>query len=223
MAGSPAERLEGAVADFPARLARARVVGVLRAPNADAAVHATLAAVRGGLRAVEVTFTTPGAATALRELCGTLPPDVLLGAGTVTTAAVAERALEAGAQFLVSPHLAVDVVAFGRACGAPVVPGALTPTEVAQALALGVDVVKLFPIGSSGGAGYLRDLLGPFPHLGALVTGGVEPRDVPAYLRVGAVAVGLGSQLFGRDALTEGRWDEVEAAVRAALLEAGVS
>jgi len=135
-------------------------------------VGAALAAARGGLRAVELTFTTPGALEALRELRGRLPGDVLLGAGTVMNARQGLAALEAGAAFLVSPHLGEDVLELCRARGAPYVPGVLTPTEVVRAQVLGAEVVKLFPAGSSRGVPYLKDLLGPFPGLPVLATGG---------------------------------------------------
>ncbi|WP_027891956.1 bifunctional 4-hydroxy-2-oxoglutarate aldolase/2-dehydro-3-deoxy-phosphogluconate aldolase [Calidithermus chliarophilus] len=204
-----------------AALREAKVVGVLRAPTARAAVEAALAAARGGLRAVELTFTTPGVLEALRELRERLPA-VLLGAGTVLGAREAEAAAGAGAAFLVSPHLGEDVLELCRARGVPYVPGVLTPTEVVRARALGAEVVKLFPAGSSGGIPYLKDLLGPFPDLQVMATGGIKPAEVPAYLRAGALAVGLGSNLFPRAALEAGDWAAVETATRQALAEAGV-
>lgn len=204
-----------------AALREAKVVGVLRAPTAQAAVEAALAAARGGLRAVELTFTTPGVLEALRELRERLPA-VLLGAGTVLGAREAEAAAGAGAAFLVSPHLGEDVLELCRARGVPYVPGVLTPTEVVRARALGAEVVKLFPAGSSGGIPYLKDLLGPFPDLQVMATGGIKPAEVPAYLRAGALAVGLGSNLFPRAALEAGDWAAVETATRQALAEAGV-
>ena len=200
----------------------ARVVGVMRATSAEICVQAGLAAVRGGLRAIEVTFTVPDAPTALAELRRTLPDDVLLGAGTVMSREQARDALHSGATFLVSPHLGEDVLEFARAAaGIDYVPGALTPTEVARAHRLGATVLKIFPIGSSGGPAYLRDLLGPFPNLSAIVTGGVVPEDVPAYIEAGAVAVGLGSNLFPKAALANGDWDAVEEAARSSLAAAG--
>jgi len=125
------------------------VVGVLRAPSAELALTALRAAVRGGLRALEVTFTTPGAEAVLRELARTLPEGVLLGAGTVLDAAQAEAAVESGAAFLVSPHLGEDVLEVARRHGVPYLPGVLTPTEVVRALHLGAEVLKVFPIGST--------------------------------------------------------------------------
>ncbi len=207
---------------FAQRLAGARIVGVVRAPSAELALTAVQAAVRGGLRAVEVTFTTPGAEMVLRELARTLPEGVLIGAGTVLDALQAEAALESGAAFLVSPHLGEDVLVVARRHGVPYLPGVLTPTEIVRALRLGAAVLKVFPVGSAGGAGYLGDLRGPFPDLRVMVTGGVTPGEVPAYRQAGALAVGLGSNLFPKDALAAGDADAVERATREALRQAGV-
>jgi len=212
-AGLPAEVL--------AALRGARVVGVLRAASADAAVAAAQAAARAGLRAVEVTFTTPDAAAAIRTLRATLPANVLLGAGTVMTPEDAGAAAEAGAAFLVSPHLCGELIAFAASRGVLYLPGVLTPTEVVLALRLGAHAVKLFPAASSGGPAYLRDLLGPFPGLPVMVTGGVQPPQVPAYLAAGALAAGLGSPLFPGDALAAGDTAAVVRAVGAALVQAG--
>lgn len=205
-------------ASFEEELRQARIMGILRAQSAEIAVEAARAAIRAGLRVLEVAFTTPGATEALQELRG-LP--ILLGAGTLLTRAEGEAALEAGARFLVSPHLGEDLLELSREAQVPYLPGVLTPTEVHRALRLGASLIKLFPIGAVGGAVYLQDLLGPFPGLKAMVTGGVRPSEVPRYLQAGALAVGLGSNLFPRQALAEDRWEAVEAAARAALDEAG--
>lgn len=202
---------------FAERLRAALVVGVLRAPSSGAAVMAGLAAVRGGLRAVEVTYTVPGAAAALAALRAQLPEDVLLGAGTVTTPDEAREAVRCGAAFLVSPHLAEDVLREARALGVPYLPGVLTPSEVMRARALGAEVLKLFPAAAVGGPAYLRQLLGPFPALQLMVTGGVAPDQVDAYRRAGALAVGLGSNLFPEEALRAGDWDAVARAARRTL------
>lgn len=195
-------------------------MGVLRAADAASAVQAALAAVRGGLRAIELTFTTPGMTDALRELQARLGPDVALGAGTVLSAGQAREALEAGAQFLVSPHLGEDVLEVALEAGVPYLPGVLTPTEIVRAQGLGAGMLKVFPAGSSGGAAYLKDLLGPFPGLQVMVTGGITPAEVPTYLGAGALAVGLGSNLFPGEALRAGNWAAVEGATREALAQA---
>lgn len=204
--------------DLIKALAQARVVGVLRAPSASSAIEAAQAAVRGGLRALEVALTTPGALEALRTLRTRLPGYVRLGAGTVMDTEQGRLALEAGAEFLVSPHLGEDLLALG----VPYVPGVLSPSEVVRALRLGATVVKIFPAGSSGGVAYIKDLLGPFPGLKILATGGIQPDEVPAYLQAEVLAVGLGSNLFPKSALEQGQWAAVETTTRQTLAAAGV-
>ncbi len=194
---------------------------MLRAPDAEGAVLAALAAVRGGLRAIELTFTTPDVERALRELRSALPEGVLLGAGSILTPEQARQAADVGADFLVSPHLGEDVLAVAQAASLPYLPGVLTPTEIVRARAMGAGVVKLFPTASTGGPAYLKDLLGPFPDLQVMVTGGIGPAEVPAYLAAGALAVGLGSHLFPKTPLQQQDWDAVECATRTALQQAG--
>lgn len=146
---------------FAEKLARARVVGIVWAASPELALTGVRAAVAGGLQAVEVTFSTPDAGAVIQALSRTLPEGVLLGAGTVLNAAQAETAIMNGAGFLVSPHLGEDVLDVAQDAGVPYLPGVLTPTEIVWAKVLGVDMVKLFPVGSAGGVRYLKDLFGP--------------------------------------------------------------
>jgi 2-dehydro-3-deoxyphosphogluconate aldolase / (4S)-4-hydroxy-2-oxoglutarate aldolase len=212
--------LHGDVHELLEGLRAARIVGILRADDDEAAVHAAIASVHGGLRALEIAFTTPNAARVIADLRHRLPDNVLLGAGTVMNTEDARAALEAGAGFLVSPHFSKSVLEVALETGIPYLPGVLTPTEVVSALELGVHAVKLFPIGSSGGVSYLQDLLGPLPSLRALVTGGITPNDAPRYLRQGALAVGLGSKLFPVDAVRNRDGAVVTSATESALREA---
>ncbi|NTY02579.1 bifunctional 4-hydroxy-2-oxoglutarate aldolase/2-dehydro-3-deoxy-phosphogluconate aldolase [Deinococcus sp. JMULE3] len=202
-------------------LRAAGVVGVLRAPDAEAAVHAARAAARGGLRVLELTFTTPGVTDALRTLRAELS-GVTVGVGTVLTAAQGREAVDAGAAFLVSPHLDDDLLREAQTLGVPYLPGVLTPSEAVRAGQLGARVLKVFPAASAGGPGFIRDLRGPLPDLQVMATGGVRPHEVPAYRDAGALAVGLGGHLFPARAVQDGNWDAVEAATRAALREAGL-
>lgn len=210
VAGSPAE--------FIGLLRQARVVGVLRAESAETAYQAAQAAVNGGLKMIEFTFTTPQVTQVIERFRNEYP-GLPVGAGTVMNADQATEATKAGAQFLVSPHLGEDIQEVALQRGIPYVPGVLTPTEIVRALSLGVPVVKLFPAGSAGGAAYLKDLLGPFPDLKVMVTGGIKPSEVGQYLQAGALAVGLGSQLFPRQAVQEGDWNAVKLATASALQE----
>jgi 2-dehydro-3-deoxyphosphogluconate aldolase/(4S)-4-hydroxy-2-oxoglutarate aldolase len=211
-------RQSAAVATL-ARLEAARAIAVLRARDSAEAVSVAEALAEGGLQAIELTFTTPGAADALAEARRLLPPHVLLGAGTITTRAELEAALDAGADFLVSPHLDPVLLKSMLASGRLALPGVLTPTEVAAALRAGTRAVKLFPAGTAGVA-YMRSLFGPFPELRVVPTGGISIAGAREWLDAGAAAVGLGGELVPRALLDAGAWGEI--ARNASALAAGV-
>ena len=194
-------------------LERAGVLAVLRAPSAALAVQAVDALVAGGVRGIEITYSTPDAARAIAESARRHGDQIYLGAGTVLTPAQADEAVEAGAAFLVSPGTDEPLVAAMRATGVAVFTGALTPSEVMAALRLGVDAVKIFPA-SLGGPTYLKSLRGPFPDVAFMPTGGVNAGNIKDWLAAGAVAVGAGSELCSPAAMAAGRWDQVEAAAR---------
>lgn len=191
-----------------ARLADARIIAVIRADQPEHAVRVAGALLDGGLSAIEITFTIPGAAAALAEVRDSYGDRVLLGAGTIREPLQVAAAVGAGAQFLVSAHLRPDVLAAMLDTGLPVAPGVFTPSEVAQALDAGAAAVKLFPA-STGGPRHLRALRGPFPDLQVIPTGGIDVGDVASWFAAGALAVGVGSELAPRALMSEGRWDEI--------------
>ena len=176
------------------KLRAARVTAVLRADSAEAAVGAAVALAEAGVRAVELTFTTPGAVGALREARDRLPAEVVLGAGTIRTSHDLQAAADAGADFLVTPHLDRGLLTEMLATGLLTLPGTFTPSEVAVALSAGAEVVKLFPA-STGGIRHFKALRGPFPELQAIPTGGIDAAAAVEWLAAGAVAVGAGSEL----------------------------
>ncbi|MES2856618.1 MAG: bifunctional 4-hydroxy-2-oxoglutarate aldolase/2-dehydro-3-deoxy-phosphogluconate aldolase, partial [Bdellovibrionota bacterium] len=135
--------------------------------------------------------------------------DVVVGAGTVRNLAQAKRALDAGAKFLVSPGLNEDVLGFSETKDLLYLPGVLTPTEIMRATELGSEVVKIFPAASVGGAEYLRALSGPFPEVKWVATGGIKIEDTRDYMRAGAFAIGLGSQLAPKEAIHSKNWKEI--------------
>jgi 2-dehydro-3-deoxyphosphogluconate aldolase/(4S)-4-hydroxy-2-oxoglutarate aldolase len=149
------------------------------------------------VRAVEVTLTSEGALEAFARLREELPGDALLGVGTVRSLGDAERAAEAGATYLIAPDFRADVVAWAVERELPVVPGALTPTEVAAAWAAGATAVKVFPVSAVGGPAYVKAVRAPLPEVPLLPTGGVGIDDIGAYLAAGAAAVGVGAPLLG--------------------------
>jgi len=176
-----------------AALGEARIIAVVRAPGADVAVRTADALLEGGLRAVELTFTTPGVEDALARLVAR-HPDAAVGAGTIARPEQAERAASAGAAFLVSAGSSPSLVAAMVATGLAAIPGCLTPSEILAASAAGAHAVKIFPA-STLGPGYLAALRGPFPSLRLVPTGGIDPADVRAWIDAGAFAVGLGGRL----------------------------
>ncbi len=182
---------------FVERLARERVVAILRAPDADRFVAVGRALYDAGWRVLEVTLTTQGALEAIAGLRDALPDDALIGAGTVMTPTDVQAVQGAGAQFAVSPVLDEGSVAAAGRLGLPFVPGALTPNEIVAAWRTGAPAVKVSPVVAVGGPGYLSQVGAFLPGIPLLPTGGVQPADVPAYLGAGAFAVGLGGPLLG--------------------------
>lgn len=194
-------------------LSRAGVVAVVRAPDAVSAVRGVEALVAGGVTGIEITYSTPDAAAVIAELDRRHGDGILLGAGTVVTQAQAREAADAGARFLVSPGSEKALAAAMTATGRLVLLGALTPTELMQAVAYRADAVKVFPA-SLGGPSYLMALKGPFPDVPLLPTGGVSAENLETWLKAGAVAVGAGNDLCSAADLATGRWDRLEARAR---------
>lgn len=173
------------------RVVADRVIGIIRAASAAAAVDSGTRLAEAGLGAVEVSLSTPGALIAITELTGTGP---LVGAGTVLDGHQAVLAIGAGARFLVCPTLNPEVIRAAHRHGVPVVAGAATPTEIVTALEEGADLVKLFPAAQHS-PGTLRDILQAVPHAPLVPTGGVTAATAPEWIAAGAVAVGMGGEL----------------------------
>lgn len=204
-----------------ANLLGSPLIAVLRAQHARdyAPVVRVLAA--AGIRSIELTLSTPGTIERLAELRQLISASVDLGIGTITERGQAERALEAGADFLVTPTMNLDVVQLACGRGVPVYPGGLTPTELHTGWTAGATAVKVFPA-STVGVGYVSQLRGPFPDIQIIPSGGVALDDVLPWLRAGALAVSLGGPLIG-DALKGGSLNEMqERAERAAGLVASL-
>jgi 2-dehydro-3-deoxyphosphogluconate aldolase/(4S)-4-hydroxy-2-oxoglutarate aldolase len=177
------------------------IIPVIRADSGDAAKAVVEALMEAGLVVAEITMTVPGAMDAIASVAKHFGDNLLVGAGTVTDADTARRAVDAGAEFIVTPCLVPEVIDAARRAEIAVLPGALTPTEVLNAFRLGGDMVKVFPAQSVGGASYLRALRGPFPDIPLVPTGGVTLDNVHEMFDAGAAAVGVGSELISKDAL----------------------
>jgi 2-dehydro-3-deoxyphosphogluconate aldolase/(4S)-4-hydroxy-2-oxoglutarate aldolase len=198
-------------------LERAVLIPVLRAGSIQTGHALVDAMMAGGVTVVEVTMTVPNALTLLRELKQRHGDSLLLGSGTVTDAAQAVATIDAGAEFVVSPSLHLDVIAKTKELGRISIPGALTPTEVITAWRAGADYVKIFPCSAMGGASYLKSLLAPFPELKLIPTGGVTLQTAADFLKAGARALGVGTDLVNSPVIAEGKPEIVTNAARAYL------
>ena len=186
--------------EIVAEVEKLGVVAIIRMPDPAALRAVVDALAEGGVRALEVTMTVPRAIELIKEIAPTLPADFLFGAGTLLDPDTVHRAIDAGAQFIVSPVFRPEVIKAAHADGVPVMPGCFTPTEILSAWEMGADVIKVFPA-TSVGPGYLKDIRGPLPQIKLMPTGGVSIDNVGDWLRAGAVAVGVGSAIVDTKAI----------------------
>lgn len=180
------------------------LVPVVRAASADEAMRVIDAIKEGGVSVLEITMTVPGAVKVIEEVAARYGAEVTVGAGTVLDPETARACILAGAQFVVSPSLNLDTIALCRRYSVPVMPGALTPTEVVTAWTAGADFVKIFPCGSVGGASYIKNLKGPLPHIKMIPTGGVSMINAADFIKAGSSAIGVGTDLVDVKAIRAG-------------------
>jgi 2-dehydro-3-deoxyphosphogluconate aldolase / (4S)-4-hydroxy-2-oxoglutarate aldolase len=185
------------------------IVPVVRAASAKQGMQAAEAVCAGGIPIVEMTMTVPGAIDLISQLAKSMGSQVLVGAGTVIEAETAQRCIDAGAEFLVSPGFDLETVELANRAGKLVMSGALTPTEVITAWKAGSDLVKIFPCGSVGGAKHIQALKGPLPHIPMVPTGGVNLATAAEFIRAGAAALGVGGELVSPMALRSGNTNEI--------------
>jgi len=186
------------------RITEVGIVPVVRAASSEEALRAVEAIKAGGVPVIEITMTVPGAVRVIEEVAARYGADVLVGAGTVLDAETARACILAGAEFIVSPALNLDTIVMCRRYGKVVMPGALTPTEVLAAWQAGADLVKVFPCDSVGGAKYLKSLKAPLPQIQMVPTGGVSLQTAADFIKAGASALGVGSDLVNDQTLREG-------------------
>jgi 2-dehydro-3-deoxyphosphogluconate aldolase/(4S)-4-hydroxy-2-oxoglutarate aldolase len=177
-------------------LGSSRLIGIVRFHEGGDVVGAVDALARGGIELLEITIDTPGALAAVEQAAR---EGRTVGVGTIVSADQVAECAAAGARFVVSPGLSVEVIERAHALGLEPIPGVFTATELLAAIAAGARIMKLFPA-SCGGPSYLRALRGPFPTAALVPTGGVRIDEIPAYLDAGATVVALGGELVGRSA-----------------------
>jgi 2-dehydro-3-deoxyphosphogluconate aldolase/(4S)-4-hydroxy-2-oxoglutarate aldolase len=182
---------------------RIRTIGILpaiRVPTAEDALFAANQMFKWGIPIVELTMTVPGAVGVIKELARTTP-QLIVGAGTVLDCATAKACVDAGAAFITSPGLDVDIVEFTIRSGVAAIPGALTPSEVMAAHKAGADLIKIFPCAQVGGPDYIKALKGPFPNVPFIASGGVNQQTASDFIRKGAAALGIRGELIPPNAI----------------------
>lgn len=190
------------------RILRAGITAVIRAKSSEHLNRVADALKAGGVECIEVTMTTPNALRVIEETAQRLGEEVLIGVGSVLDAETARAAILAGAQFVVSPVLNLDMIKMAHRYDKVAVPGTFTPTEIITAWENGADLVKVFPAGRVGPA-FFKDVLGPLPQVRLVPTGGVNLDTAAEFIKSGAAALCVGSAMMPKDALAEGRFDVI--------------
>ena len=190
------------------------IIGIIRGAETGEVEGAVAVALKGGLKTLEITLNRPEACGQIAQVKSRFGDEIELGAGTVLDAESAEKAIAAGAEFIVTPALLPEVIEYCKSHKVPVFPGAMTPTEILAAHRAGAEMVKVFPAGSLG-PGYIKSLKGPFPEIRLMPTGGVTVESVPEYFQAGADAIGVGGELFKKEWMAQGDWAAIEDAASA--------
>jgi len=199
------------------RMVSEGLVPVIRVSSAREAVDVADAIKEGGLTLIEITMSVPGAIDTIKELTQKYKDEIIMGAGTILDPETARAALLAGAQFIVTPTLNLDVIQLAHRYSAVVIPGAMTPTEILTAWNAGADMVKVFPAAQLGGPEYLKAIRGPLPQILLVPTGGVNLQNAGAFIKAGATALGVGGELVDKKAVKEKKFNIITENTRAFL------
>jgi 2-dehydro-3-deoxyphosphogluconate aldolase / (4S)-4-hydroxy-2-oxoglutarate aldolase len=197
-----------AKSDIISLLTNPGIIAIVRAQQAAQVVPLFEALIAGGIRAIEITMTTPNALAAIREARDKIGERALIGVGTVLEADTCRAAITAGAEFVVTPICRTELVAIAHTAGCPIMLGAYTPTEAQLAHEAGADFIKIFPADTLG-PGYIKALRAPLPHLRIVPTGGVDLQNVADFLKAGCAALGVGSSLVSAKILQAADWHEL--------------
>ena len=191
------------------------LVPVIRVSSAQEAIDVADAIKEGGVTLIEITMSVPGAIDVIKELAQKYRDEIIMGAGTILDPETGRAALLAGAQFIVTPTLNLDVIQLAHRYSAVVVPGAMTPTEILTAWNAGADMVKVFPAAQLGGPEYLKAIRGPLPQILLVPTGGVNLQNAGAFIKAGAAALGVGGELVDKKAVKEKKFHIITENTRA--------
>jgi 2-dehydro-3-deoxyphosphogluconate aldolase/(4S)-4-hydroxy-2-oxoglutarate aldolase len=191
------------------------LIPVIRVSSAQEAIDVADAIKEGGVTLIEITMSVPGAIDVIKELTQKYRDEIIMGAGTILDPETARAALLAGAQFIVTPTLNLDVIQLAHRYSAVVVPGAMTPTEILTAWNAGADMVKVFPAAQLGGPEYLKAIRGPLPQILLVPTGGVNLQNAGSFIKAGAAALGVGGELVDKKAVKEKKFHIITENTRA--------
>ncbi|MBD2196578.1 MULTISPECIES: bifunctional 4-hydroxy-2-oxoglutarate aldolase/2-dehydro-3-deoxy-phosphogluconate aldolase [Calothrix] len=187
------------------QLQQHRAIAVIRASKLELAKQMALTVAAGGMQLIEITWNSDRAGQLISQLRQELP-HCTIGTGTLFNVTQLEDAIASGAQFLFTPHVDLAMIKAAVTQDVPIIPGALSPTEIVTAWNYGASCVKVFPVEAMGGANYIKSLQGPLGEIPLIPTGGVNIDNAPEFLQAGAIAIGLSSQLFPKHLVTEGNW-----------------
>jgi 2-dehydro-3-deoxyphosphogluconate aldolase/(4S)-4-hydroxy-2-oxoglutarate aldolase len=190
------------------QLQQHRAIAVIRAPKMGWGEQMALAVASGGMHLIEITWNSDRAGELISQLRSQLP-DCVIGTGTLFNVQQLKEAIAAGAQFLFTPHTDPEMIQAALGADTPIIPGALTPTEIVTAWNHGASCVKVFPVQVLGGTNYIKSLQGPLGHIPLIPTGGVTLENAQEFLQVGAVAVGLSGELFPPNLIKQGNWQAI--------------
>jgi 2-dehydro-3-deoxyphosphogluconate aldolase/(4S)-4-hydroxy-2-oxoglutarate aldolase len=185
------------------------LIPIIRVESAEIAFRVADAFLDGGINIIEVTMSVPGAVDVVKKLVEQFGDKVLIGTGTVVHAKMMEEVIKTGSEFIVSPNYHLSMVKIANKLKKPIIPGALTPSEIYNAYANGADAVKVFPVGNVGGASYLKAIRGPLPQIPLVPTGGVNLETAGPMLEAGAYALGVGGAITDKKAIKEGRFEVI--------------
>jgi len=189
-------------------LQQTSAIAVIRAPKIDQGYQMAKAVASGGMQLIEITWNSDRPEQLISQLRSELPT-CTIGTGTLLTLDQMGQALAAGAQFLFTPHVDPVMIQAAIDKGLPIIPGALSPTEIVTAWLAGASCVKVFPVQAMGGASYIKSLQAPLGHIPLIPTGGVTLENAKEFLAAGAIAVGLSGQLFPQQLVASGNWDAI--------------
>lgn len=199
------------------RMVSEGLIPVIRVSSAGEAIDVAHAIKEGGVTLIEITMSVPGAIDAIKELTKKYRDDIIMGAGTILDPETGRAALLAGAQFIVTPVLNLDLIQLAHRYSAVIVPGAMTPTEILTAWNAGADMVKVFPAAQLGGPEYIKALRGPLPQILYVPTGGVNLQNAGAFIKAGSTALGVGGELVDKKAVKEKKFNIITENTRAFL------